>query len=126
MSSSDNRIELGSVGEHHVVCYLEKEGFTVLAKNYRVSGGEIDVVALKNQLLVFVEVKTRKNPLFDLTQVITAQKQRKIIYAAHHYITTHRHTNGYSFRFDVALVEHTNKPSITYIPDAFNDENKDW
>lgn len=109
---------LGNWGETLVAQNLEQHGYTLLAKNYRYRTGEIDLIAKKNEYIIFVEVKTRKHTYFDLTDLITISKQRKIIATAHHFLATYDFDNKIC-RFDVALVEQNNH--ITYIPNAFTE-----
>jgi len=113
--TTDPRKALGDEGELMVARALERQGFTIQAKNYRKPFGEIDVIAKKNDLLIFVEVKRRKKRSFDLSQLITLSKQRKIIMVAQEYIARHNHDSMYC-RFDVALID---GQELTYIPDAF-------
>lgn len=114
------RTELGKKGELLVAEYLKKQGFTILTTNYSVRGGEIDIVAQKKEVLVFVEVKMRSNIYFNISEVITKNKQQKIILAARMYAARYYTTAERIHRFDVALVEAQNNDyAITYIPDAF-------
>lgn len=111
------RTELGHIGEHRVAQQLEQEGFTIVARNYTITSGEVDIIARNKNLVVFVEVKTRTTPTyFDLSTVVSYSKQKKIIIAARHWIACHPCNNS-SYRFDVALIEHE---QVTYIPDAFH------
>ena len=110
---------LGAAGETKVVNYLLQDGFTIIERNYRVREGEIDIIAQKKELLVFVEVKTRASETEALSEVITRSKQKKIIFTAKHFLVTHQYKN-HVYRFDVALVEGTDL-TITYIPNAFSE-----
>lgn len=113
------RIELGKKGEEIIAQDLENKGFKICQKNYKVKFGEIDIIAQKNDLLVFVEVKLRRNPLFYLSELIVPSKQKKIIKTALWYISTNK-INNKIYRFDVALLESTNNDyTITYIENAF-------
>ena len=98
----------------------------ILERNYRKRHGEIDLIASKSKLLVFVEVKMRQHKYFDLSDVITPSKQRKIIAVAKGYM-------GYldkqerSYQFVVALLQGTdNRLDLTYIPNAFNEGDCTW
>ncbi len=113
---------LGNLGEELVARYLEKDGFAILARNYSVRGGEIDIIATKKELIVFVEVKTRTSQLFALSEVITYSKQKKIIFTAQHFLARHESLDKI-YRFDVALVEGIDS-DITYLPNAFT--QSDW
>jgi len=117
----DCRSQLGKTGEDLVVTLLEKRGFYVLHRNYRKRYGEIDLIASKEDLLLFIEVKMRKNPRFDLEYLITYSKQKKIVMVAKEYIARYNHDQK-TCRFDVALIEGTKENhKLTYIPNAFED-----
>ena len=112
--------ELGNYGELLVAKKLMQEGFTIIARNYRIRGGEIDIIARKEEILAFVEVKTRQNIRFPLSQVVTSLKQKTIIRTAKQFLLQHNQkTLDTILRFDVALVEGKDVSSITYIPNAF-------
>lgn len=107
---------VGESGEEQVAQYLEREGFAILARNYTISSGEVDIIARKHTLTIFVEVKTRSNfAQFDLSEVISPSKQKKVARAAKHWMLKNPCFSS-SYRFDVALIEHE---EVTYIPDAF-------
>ncbi|MGE0009425.1 MAG: YraN family protein [Candidatus Babeliales bacterium] len=111
--------DLGSHGEEKVALWLTKQGFTIQAMNYRQRCGEIDIIACKNEVLAFVEVKLRTHAYFNISEVITPSKQAKIIRTAMMYIMEHKISNKV-YRFDVALLEkHTDKYKLTYLPNAF-------
>lgn len=118
-SSSIERRTLGAQGEELIASTLEKERFIIYAKNYKTRQGEIDIVAQKKELLIFVEVKLRRSQYFNLSEVVGYQKQKKIIKTAAHYI--HKHTiRGLTYRFDVALLENiSGSYTVTYIKNAF-------
>ena len=110
---------LGIIGEQCVADYLQQHGFTIIEQNYRTRQGEIDLIAQKDNLIAFVEVKTRSKQYFNLSQVILPAKQRSIIRTAQMYISRSQ-LRDTIFRFDVALLEGTDMSSITYIPNAFS------
>lgn len=116
--------QLGIHGEELVARKLISEGFTILERNYRKVYGEVDLIAQKKNLITFVEVKMRSKQLFDLTQLITPSKQRKIIMVAKEFISKSKLRHA-TFQFDVAIVEAThNGPEICYIPNAFTDDKE--
>jgi putative endonuclease len=111
----------GKYGEQFVVRHLQKQGFAILAQNYAKRFGEIDIIARKNSLIIFVEVKTRKSKFIDLTELIRPSKQYKIIMTAKEFAATHC-INNTVLRFDVALISIENeKINLEYIPDAFQE-----
>lgn len=98
------RSDRGKAGEEYVCGYLIDNGWTVAARNYRIRGGEIDIVAEKGGVLAFVEVKTRKfGSLTDGADAVTPKKQSLIIRTADRYIQEHP-TNAAEIRFDAAFV----------------------
>jgi len=105
-----NHINLGYQAEKLVGEHLEKKF------------GEIDLIAQKDKLLIFVEVKMRTNIYFDSAELITRTKQKKIINVAYEYIGHFGHDDK-ECRFDVALVENAHNTShITYLTNAFEDQ----
>lgn len=94
---------MGDQGENLVARFLEGRGFEILANNYRTRLGEVDIIAQKDDLLVFVEVKTRKHAYFPINMVVTRGKQRKIIKAAKRFLLEKRVIDKVC-RFDVATV----------------------
>ena len=121
MPVSNLRKALGAQGEQLVAKYLEKEGFCILARNYAHRRGEVDLIAELGQLLIFVEVKARMHSYFDLTEVINPVKQKRIITAAKGFILEHACYDRV-YRFDVALIEHVESGVISYISNAFTEQ----
>lgn len=121
---NDARKKKGFAAEQAVADYLSNQGYRIIARNYRLRGGELDLIAQQESVIAVVEVKMREHEYFDLSQVITHAKQRKIIRTAQEFLLRHNYNDdAYVLRFDVALVladkeQHT----ITYIADAFTQE----
>jgi putative endonuclease len=83
--------------------WLRAHWFRILDRNYRVQGGEIDIVAQRGQLIVFVEVKARAD--FETAALaITPGKQRRIRRAVHHWLGRHPRATGCALRADAILV----------------------
>ena len=110
----------GQAAESAVVNLLQANHFTILEQNYKKFFGEIDIIAQKEDVIVFVEVKARNNPQTSMFSLVTPSKQQKIIKVARAYIAKNRREN-ITYRFDVALVHgnKNNETEITYIPNAF-------
>ena len=58
--STDLRHHLGRLGEDAAAAHMERRGYTIVARNHRTRFGELDLVCLGDDVLVFVEVKTRR------------------------------------------------------------------
>lgn len=109
----------GRLAEDLAARFLERRGLTVHARNVRCRGGEIDLVCRDGPTLVFVEVRLRRSDAYGgAAASITAGKQRRVIRAARHYLTTH----GASLpaecacRFDCVLLD---GEKIDWLRDAF-------
>lgn len=115
-----NNKEKGQSGERLVAQYLEKNGYKVIAQNFRQKCGEVDVIAQKHDTVAFVEVKWRTNPLIDSAEIISLSKQRKIASVAKLFLSQHTDLEVVC-RFDVALIEENNNTlNIRYIVNAFS------
>lgn len=110
----------GNLGEKIAEKYLTSKGYRVLEKNYRIKTGEIDLIALKNNLLVFVEVKARTGLSYGYPyEAVHRQKQRKIIKTALYYMKS-KNMNLYQPRFDIVEVYLGNKKGVNHIENAFS------
>lgn len=96
--------KIGDVGEEAVCAFLVKNGYEILDRNFTIRGGEIDIIAKKNDIIAFVEVKSRKkDPLTSGEEAVTKSKQAHIIKTAERYLESL--SEPCSCRFDVAVVE---------------------
>ena len=99
--------EIGQLGEDAAVNLLISKGYKILNRNFRVGRLEIDIVALKDNFLIFVEVKTRdENFLYSPESAVNRRKQSNIINAARLYISMFKRTE--EARLDVITVLHKN------------------
>ncbi len=120
------RTTVGAQGEQFVAQFLEQQKYTVLARNFRTKMGEIDLIARKKNLIVFVEVKTRTTDYFELSQLIVPSKQRKIVATAAAFILENK-LYQCIYRFDVALVVGRNPQfDLNYVDNAFVPDNEKW
>ncbi len=113
--------ETGRLGEEAVCRYLEKYGYTIAVRNYRIKGGEIDIIAVNEDYIVFVEVKTRKpDSLVSGFDAISKTKKGLIIRAAADFCC--KNPTSLQPRFDVAQVifDGKNICSIDYIKNAYD------
>ena len=101
-----NKRELGTEYETLACEYLEKEGMKIIARNYRVRIGEIDIIAMDGDELVFIEVKYRKDRSYGGAEyAISPAKQKVIRRVADWYIKQHRINPNSFFRFDAVLID---------------------
>lgn len=114
-----NHIELGQFGEELAVRHLQKKGYHILERNFRFKKAEVDIIAMKNELLIICEVKTRETAgIGEPYKAVTRKKQRQIISTADHYI---RSKNLHmDVQFDVISIVHNSfSTKLEHIPDAF-------
>lgn len=112
---------LGTLGEQAACRMLEEGGYRIIGRNYRVRGGELDVICELGGVLVFCEVKTRTSALFGLPEEsVTGIKRGRIRRLALEYIQRER-PRARSFRFDVVsvTVDEGRVADIRHIVDAF-------
>jgi putative endonuclease len=94
----------GSVGENAAALYLKKKGYRIIGRNYRTIYGEIDIVAMLGNTVVFVEVKARLTPSLGPPYLaVTKTKQSHIIKNALFYLKSRRLT-GAPWRIDIVSV----------------------
>lgn len=118
----NRKMIVGNQGEHLAEQYLLKKGYKILTKNYRMRGGEIDIIARINNDIVFLEVKSRTGIEFgDPIAQIGLQQQKTIIQTANHYLIKHNIINK-NWRIDVITVLfYNNQITINHIINAIND-----
>ena len=95
--------QFGNDGEQYVAIKLEQQGYTIIARNYTKRFGEVDLIAQKDDTVIFVEVKTRRSAYIEPGQLISPTQQKKIIATAQAYIAEHDLTE-HVLRFDAALL----------------------
>lgn len=93
----------GRLGEDIAVEALRKRGYRILIRNYRFGKAEVDIIAQKDSVLAFVEVKWRSNNLFgDPQNFVSKQQQKRLIAAADHYVRSN--DLDINVRFDVVTI----------------------
>lgn len=114
------RIPLGKKGEDLACAHLLSHGYTILARNYRVHLGEIDIICKKGPEMVFVEVKTRRTQTYGSPEeAVTPRKQEHVRRVALAYLKQCRLPDQV-MRFDVITVLFQgNEPFINHIEAAF-------
>ena len=109
----------GQEGEDRAAAALEAAGMCLVARNVRSPRGEVDIVALDGETLVFVEVKAWSAYGFEnLPYSVNLKKQRRIIETANYFLAEHREFNGKAIRFDVVFA---GKEAIIHLASAFTE-----
>ncbi len=104
-AAEDPRRRLGRFGEAVAARYLERRGYTIVARNYRCPEGEIDLVAREGDCLVFVEVRTRRGRSFGTPEEsVTLAKRERLARLAEAYVQA-LPTPPADYRVDFVAVE---------------------
>lgn len=112
--------DFGKIAENLAADYLQKNGYTIKARNFRFKQNEIDIIAEKDNLIIIVEVKARSTDAFILPQeAVTKTKVKSIVSAANHYLE--ECNNDQEARFDIisVLPDENKNLVIDHIKDAF-------
>ena len=115
----------GRRGEDLAAAFLLAQEYRIVTRNWRVKSGEIDIVALKGDVLTFVEVKSwSANAVSELSQSITSTKITRIVETSKIFLTKYRQYSRKCIRYDVFFIGVDGKP--TRYEGAFDetDENK--
>lgn len=116
--------ETGNLGEQKTAEFLERNGYEIIHRNYRIKGGEIDIIARKSDTLCFVEVKTRAvEALVSGEEAVNKNKRRLLVRAAQRFIS--EYAEDVCGRFDVCVVEVRGNTveSLKYYVSAFDASN---
>ena len=111
--------DLGKWGEDCAADYLQRMGYTIVARDWKSGHRDIDIIAMNDGVLVFVEVKTRRNRAFvDPEEAVDYHKLRNLQGAINHYIKFNRVNQD--VRFDIITVVGTQddaSPEIEHLTD---------
>ena len=109
----------GLWGEIYAARYLRQKGYRIIASNYRLTGGEIDIIAEKGDVICFTEVKTRsENSFFSPAEAVDSKKEDNIKNVASAY-NTHNNINKTS-RFDIIeIIFSEENYKLRHIENAF-------
>ena len=107
----------GLSAESRAAAYLVAKGYRIVARRWRSPVGEIDIVARRRRLLVFVEVKARER-LDDAAWSVTERQQARIVAAAETWLARYPDERIADIRFDAILVAPGRLPR--HIPAAFD------
>lgn len=117
-----NKKAIGQSGEQAAAEFLEQKGYAIVARNCRLAGTEIDIIAEKDRLLCFVEVKTRKSDDHGFPEeFVDPRKIKKLIRGAKLF-SARKKFRDCRIRFDiVGLVGSAGRFAITHLEDAFEE-----
>ena len=118
----DHRRTLGAQGEALAAAHLAREGYRIVGRNVRADGIELDLVAARGNLRVFVEVKTRRSRHLGLPEeAVDGRKRARLVRGAAAWLREHRVRTG-SVRFDVIAVERSADGcwTLRHLPGAFD------
>lgn len=114
--------KLGHSKEMEAKYFLCRQGMQCITQNYTCRVGEIDLVMRQNNLIIFVEVKYRRNALYGSSQeMVDIFKQHKLIKTAWHFLQHHPKFHHYDYRFDIVAIDQTAPEPLTWINNAFED-----
>jgi putative endonuclease len=112
---------LGQEAEQAAVEHLERQGYRICARNFLARGGELDIVAEKDETVCFVEVRMRSSAAWgDPSQTVTRAKQQKVVRAAMQFL---QRAGGEPrmVRFDVvSVVGRGSSARVEHLPNAFD------
>jgi putative endonuclease len=112
----------GDLAEEHALNYLLKNNLKLIERNYRCARGEIDLIMQEKDCVVFVEVRMRNHHGFGSGAAsVTRLKQKKIIWAATHYLCSKKSFNKVNCRFDVIGISYNpTGANLEWIKNAFS------
>jgi len=109
--------------ENKAADIIRKQGLRILARNFAGKTGEIDIIALDRDYLVFLEVRARSNPYFlSAAASVDRHKQRRILLTAQLFLQRNKRWSNYPCRFDVIAFEprqSTTGETVNWIRAAF-------
>jgi putative endonuclease len=109
--------EVGTHFENQALTYLNSQGLKPVCQNFNCKLGELDLVMLENETLIFIEVRYRTQIGYgSATESITPAKQKKIRRTAQYFLLTHPEFQHHSCRIDVIAID---KDQINWIKNAF-------
>ena len=101
----NNKQCLGRLGEDISVIFLEENGYRVLERNYRCRYGEIDIIAVKDKTVVFIEVKTRRSINYGYpVEAITKIKMKHMYNSSTYYLLNSNLSSDMDVRIDAVEV----------------------
>lgn len=114
-----NKTAIGKIGEDLACVYLKKLNYKIIERNFRIRGGEIDIIAINNNTLVYVEVKTRSSHQFGLPEEAVGFHKLKFLERASQFYRLQRKNLPKLERIDVLAIDlSTGEPEFNLIKNA--------
>ncbi|MGI9234831.1 MAG: YraN family protein [Woeseiaceae bacterium] len=115
---------LGEQAERTALQFLVRNGLTLVMRNFRCRGGEVDLIMLDGECLAFVEVRSRTSAHFSAPELtVDSHKQRKLLRTAAMFISRRRRYALHTIRFDVVAITGHSDVDIRWIEDAFRPQD---
>lgn len=115
MKEDKHNLKLGKAGEKKAVKYLRRQGYKIVERNWKNPFGEVDVIAFKDDVYAFVEVKTRLSDVFGLpSEAVNFARKQKYIRGAEYYFLNKNIVH--TVRFDIIEIF---KNELNHIENAF-------
>lgn len=113
---------IGNSGEDRACTYLIQNGYSIINRNVHCRYGEIDIIAMKEGLVVFVEVKTLPSGSPEILALeLGVRKQKRIIETAKYFLLNNRKYNNSLIRFDAVIIDMPGFPPVYHIENAFSE-----
>lgn len=122
MTANKRKSELGKAGESHALRYLEVHGYRLVTRNWYCQSGELDLVTLDDEVLVFVEVKTRRGERAGRADdAVTSGKRSRFLASAEWFLAKHPEHQDRIWRCDlvaIAIDASTGVATVRHYPNA--------
>jgi putative endonuclease len=123
---SKNNVRVGRHGETIAKQFLEAHGYTIRDQNWRCAHGEVDLIAQRQDVIIFVEVKARTSANFGSPEeAVTPAKQQRLLGLAQHYIAQHTLSDA-PWRVDVVAILLTKGGKVSRITHHSNAVQAGW
>jgi putative endonuclease len=121
MDKKNNHRTIGTEYEKIAETFLNQQGFKTFARNFYSRFGELDLVMLQQDTLLFVEVRYRKNSYFGTAiETVTASKQQKLLKTAKYFLLKHPQFQQHACRFDIIGISPVDG-AINWLENAFGE-----
>lgn len=112
--------KIGDKGEERAVRFLEQKDYEIIERNWRTRSGELDIIAYKNETIVFFEVKTLPHGTLDMIKrELNHQKLERILKTSKRFLLKHRKYSKSYVRFDVIIIDMPGLEPVYHIENAF-------